>query len=677
MESKTARRDLSWDSKATSKSEKGHARLNESLEDPSPPSTSTQLNWAQRFAREAKRWVGLLWLICVLIDSLNFGLQEHKEWREQQTDTTGILFSPEPITSVPGLQTVSLPNYERVVTIAHSTSEQTLMQEFGRKAGYVADRMSNNIEVRMGMRSLVTTSTQLRRLSSEGYRLVWITKEVVDESLVDARANASTLDVAPYVKSPLGGQRPTQDQQQDASPRPSAQWSPYVNAVFDVPSTRPSTVALQDQEIVHLSKCETGALLLVPGDQVATLDTRLQPFVRPYVIPFDVPAYVTFKAYLVTRIQGLVPSWLYRRPTMAVAAQPSSARTLKANVTFPPVRPNAHVSTLLRSPLLTDTARIVSDLEMLSGEASDSYWDTRHSSTWGGLQAAKWILQQQRKAVEERIPGARCDLWEYARGNLNPNVVCVIPGIAAEEHESKPEDDYVEGSLVLSAHYDSRGSFGNPRAPGADDDGSGTAMLLAVSRTLGDAIAAEAGQGGLRSGSPRPRRRRPLHLIFFSGEEQGLLGSKAYASHLRKAIARNGTTEHDAAAAAAASSWRLSDVRLAVQTDMIAYRRPGEPLSIAVPDKLSTQSASYFLLETARLYVPQLVRGTTPACCSDHQSFWEEGFPASQLFERPGPIADPCYHDSGDLVHRPGYDVEQLKSIAQVVAAVGAQLLWE
>lgn len=48
------------------------------------------------------------------------------------------------------------------------------------------------------------------------------------------------------------------------------------------------------------------------------------------------------------------------------------------------------------------------------------------------------------------------------------------------------------------------------------------------------------------------------------------------------------------------------------------------------------------------------------------QSFHSVGFPASQVFERAGPIADPMYHNSGDLSDRVGYDLEQLKSIAKV-----------
>lgn len=70
-------------------------------------------------------------------------------------------------------------------------------------------------------------------------------------------------------------------------------------------------------------------------------------------------------------------------------------------------------------------------------------------------------------------------------------------------------------TVLLSAHYDSRGSFGSTRAPGGDDDGSGTISILSIARTIG-------------------RRsitfRKNVELCLFAGEEQGLLGSRAYAS---------------------------------------------------------------------------------------------------------------------------------------------------
>jgi Peptidase family M28 len=69
-------------------------------------------------------------------------------------------------------------------------------------------------------------------------------------------------------------------------------------------------------------------------------------------------------------------------------------------------------------------------------------------------------------------------------------------------------------TVLISAHYDSRGSFGSIRAPGGNDDGSATTGLLAIARTI------------KRLGV---RFRSNVELVAFAGEEQGLLGSYDYA----------------------------------------------------------------------------------------------------------------------------------------------------
>lgn len=38
--------------------------------------------------------------------------------------------------------------------------------------------------------------------------------------------------------------------------------------------------------------------------------------------------------------------------------------------------------------------------------------------------------------------------------------------------------------MIVSAHYDSRGSFGSTRAPGGDDDGSGVAAILGIAHVI-------------------------------------------------------------------------------------------------------------------------------------------------------------------------------------------------
>ncbi len=69
-------------------------------------------------------------------------------------------------------------------------------------------------------------------------------------------------------------------------------------------------------------------------------------------------------------------------------------------------------------------------------------------------------------------------------------------------------------AVLLSAHYDSR-----ELAPGASDDGYGTIVLLEAARAL----------------SVRPPLRHDVIVLFTEGEEQGLLGAKAFVEESRLA----------------------------------------------------------------------------------------------------------------------------------------------
>ncbi|KAJ7639180.1 hypothetical protein FB45DRAFT_1055341 [Roridomyces roridus] len=137
----------------------------------------------------------------------------------------------------------------------------------------------------------------------------------------------------------------------------------------------------------------------------------------------------------------------------------------------------------------------------------------------------------------------------------------------------------------------------------------------------------------------------------FAGEEQGLLGSKAYARKMRE---------------------QNAEITVMIQADMLAYHVPDEPPQLGLPTTIGTPEVTQLVANVSALYSPELRVGDTAACCSDHQSFHEQGFPATQVFERAGPIADPMYHNSGDLSDREGYegyDFQQVKSIAKVQLA--------
>jgi len=87
------------------------------------------------------------------------------------------------------------------------------------------------------------------------------------------------------------------------------------------------------------------------------------------------------------------------------------------------------------------------------------------------------------------------------------NVLGVIPG-------SDPK--LREETVVIGAHRDHFGQQAGLLFPGADDNASGTAVLLEIARVL-------------MQSHPPPRR--TILFASFSGEERDLLGSKLYVEH--------------------------------------------------------------------------------------------------------------------------------------------------
>ena len=95
--------------------------------------------------------------------------------------------------------------------------------------------------------------------------------------------------------------------------------------------------------------------------------------------------------------------------------------------------------------------------------------------------------------------------------------VTVGAGQLAEPDRRPARDRWRRGLVLVTAHLDSVNLAGGPAAPapGADDNGSGSAGVLELARLL----------------STRSWR-HDLRLILFGGEEQGLFGSKQYVAAL-------------------------------------------------------------------------------------------------------------------------------------------------
>ena len=217
------------------------------------------------------------------------------------------------------------------------------------------------------------------------------------------------------------------------------------------------------------------------------------------------------------------------------------------------------------------------------------------------------------------------------------DVAGALPGVANVIAELPGDPD--QPWIVVGAHYDSIASFDDAwedpttqPAPGADDDASGAAALLA----LASALAADA--NGFR---------HPIRFVWFSAEEYGLLGSVAHVAGL------------DAPVAAM------------IQLDPVGYD-PGDAAYLwVVRDETSGPLGDRFAAAAtdAGAGVDVVVIDAEDIggdARSDHHPFWEAGIPALHLASFPQP---PTYHTMGDTLDNvdPTFTHEVAVAVGQLV----------
>lgn len=256
-----------------------------------------------------------------------------------------------------------------------------------------------------------------------------------------------------------------------------------------------------------------------------------------------------------------------------------------------------------------------------------------------------WIL---RRELEWRL-GLR-PWWPWWR-------LCLLPNWGAD-------------LVIVGCHLDSTAASDagyNPAtgpARGADDDGSGMAGTLALARWMW---------------SMRGQLRHTVRFCFFNGEEQGLIGSKAYASAL-KALG--------------------APIRAVVCMDMIGFNSDANRLfevhagytdptvrdaSVPIANTVASWAACLGALPQAQVYM-----GTSPyggpdrtvadgaINRSDHAAFHQQGYPAVVVTEdffgnlASEPMADPNpnYHRNADAVVDSAYGADIICAVGHAVRAL-------
>ncbi len=195
--------------------------------------------------------------------------------------------------------------------------------------------------------------------------------------------------------------------------------------------------------------------------------------------------------------------------------------------------------------------------------------------------------------------------WSYY-GSQRRNVV-------AEQAGADPSCVY-----LLTAHLDSTSPQALSLAPGADDNASGSAGVMAAADILS-----------------RYQFTCTLRYVLFTGEEQGLLGSAAYA---------------------AAAAARGDPIKGVLNLDMIAYNTSGSTPTAEMDVRSGTAGSqdrvmSNLLMNVVTAYSINLAPAVFASDDdgSDHYSFWQAGYPAVLIIED-WDDHTPYYHTTSDRV---------------------------
>jgi len=233
---------------------------------------------------------------------------------------------------------------------------------------------------------------------------------------------------------------------------------------------------------------------------------------------------------------------------------------------------------------------------------------TRNTHTTQCDLAADWIRSQ----FESYGLTAHFHNFQIS-GNTKHNVVAELPGLL-----------YPDSVIFVTSHYDA--TAGNPysaepNAPGADDNGSGTAAVIECARILS-----------------QYNFEKTIQFVTFAAEEQGDVGSGAFVDDL---------------------PGMGIDVVGSFNYDMIAYsgNDPLPPDMVIYSDNNPLSQAMAYKIEEAILtFVPNDLEpdvDINPSMgSSDHGPFWDAGLPAICGIEEQawGPDFNPWYHSVNDLV---------------------------
>ncbi|KAJ7097226.1 hypothetical protein B0H15DRAFT_928578 [Mycena belliarum] len=288
------------------------------------------------------------------------------------------------------------------------------------------------------------------------------------------------------------------------------------------------------------------------------------------------------------------------------------AKKLQALATFP-----APSKTSLIKPL---TAQL-STTRMNTYLANLTAFNNRYYTSATGESASNYILSLVSGFA---TGGAKVALFDHSW--RQSSIIAKIPGTVAQSPVT-----------IIGSHMDSINlrSPSTGRAPGADDDGSGTVNLIEVFRVL------------MASGFAPAT---PVEFHWYSGEEAGLLGSQDIAASYNAAGVK---------------------VKAFMELDMTAYFKPGSTEVIALEADYIDAGLNTWLKALVPLHsrLAVVLDAKCGYACSDHASWFEYGYPTAMPFEAVTGNDNAAIHGTGDVVTQSGFSWAHSLEFAKVALA--------
>jgi len=244
---------------------------------------------------------------------------------------------------------------------------------------------------------------------------------------------------------------------------------------------------------------------------------------------------------------------------------------------------------------VSDIVAAVSQDSLISITTNYQSYLTRYSSADGYDTACEWSNDRFLSY------GLDSEIKYFTMGYSCQNVIATQTGTVHP-------DQY----WIICGHLDSTSPQSSSNAPGADDNGSGSAGVMEAARVMS-----------------QYDFEYTVRYCLWGGEEQGLVGSAHFA---------------DSAAAAG------DEILGVVNLDMIFYG-PSPDDQAELHYNTASQGLGAAFDAISDTYVPALVKvvAGSPTSASDHASFWSAGYAAMLSIEKEVWV-NPYYHQTSDVI---------------------------